>query len=90
VTDSEFTRFLLERGLAAAASTATLQDLKQRYGVRRWFDFQDVVHLPPASLFAEQTESFLFVWDRNCLLPPTELERDFDYHRNGPTRKRWR
>ena len=82
MTDAGFTRFLIDHGLTVAGSADTIQDLKQRHGIRRWFNFQDVIDLPRASLFPEQTEPFFFLWDRNCLLPPTELECDFDYYRN--------
>ncbi len=83
MTDADFTRFLVDRGSTVAGSAATIEDLKRQYGVRRWFDFEDVVHLPPASLFPEQTEPFLVVDNRNCLLPPNEIECDFDYYRDG-------
>lgn len=84
VTDHDFTRFLAGHGLAAAGSTETIEDLRRRYGIRRWFQFQDVIDLPPASLFPEQTETFFVLANRTCLLPPSEFECDFDYHRDGP------
>jgi hypothetical protein len=84
VTSRDFTRFLASHGLAAAGSTETIEDLRRRYGTRRWFGFQDVIDLPPASLFPEQTETFFILANRTCLLPPTEFECDFDYLRNGP------
>jgi hypothetical protein len=82
-TDGEFSRFLATCGLAAAGSSETMAELAKRYGVRRWFDFSDVVQLPAASLFPEQTEPFFFLVDRTCLLPPSGFECDFDHHRNG-------
>jgi hypothetical protein len=84
VTDIDFTRFLVDRGLAAAGSDDTIQDLKQRYGMRRWFNFSDVIDLPRASLFPEQTEAFFVPADKTCLVPSSRFECDFDYHRNGP------
>jgi hypothetical protein len=84
MTDEDFLRVLVEHGLSAAGTTETMQDLKARYGVRRWFGFADVIDLPPASLFPEQTERFFFQPHLIYLLPPNELECDFDYYRNGP------
>jgi hypothetical protein len=84
MTGADFTRFLVERGLSAAGSAETMQELKARYGVRRWFGFSNVIDLPPASLFPEQTEPFFFQPHLIYLLPPNELECDFDYCRNGP------
>jgi len=84
MTDAEFTRFLADHGLAAAGSLETVQHLERRYGTRRWFGFADVIDLPPASLFPEQTERFFFQPHLIYLLPPNELECDFDYYRNGP------
>jgi hypothetical protein len=84
MTDLDFTRFLTGHGLTVAGSMETIQDLKLRYGVRRWFDFLDVIDLPPASLFPEQTERFFLRMYGTCLLPPSELECDFDYYRDGP------
>jgi hypothetical protein len=84
MTSADFTRFLVEHGLLAAGSAQTMQELKALYGVRRWFGFADVINLPPASLFPEQTEPFFFQPHLIYLLPPNELECDFDYYRNGP------
>jgi hypothetical protein len=60
-----------------------MYDLEKRYGRTRWFDFLDIVRLPPAALFPELTEPFFFVTHPTCLLPPTDLECDFNYHRNA-------
>lgn len=57
--------------------------MKARYGVSRWFDFSDVIYLPPASLFFEQTEPFFVNVNRTRLLPPSEFECDFNYRRDG-------
>jgi hypothetical protein len=84
VTDREFTGFLVSRGLAVAGSQETILDLKQRYGAERWFGFADIVRLPPASLFPEQSEPFFFETNRTCLIPPVELACEFDFHRDGP------
>jgi len=79
LTDSEFTGFLISRGLACFGSDETIADLRKRFGVRSWFRFQDVIELPPVSLFEEQTERFFIRDDRTCLVPPSEFECDFDY-----------
>jgi len=61
-----------------------MQTWQRRYGLRRWFDFENVIELPPVSLFPEQTEPFFFVANRTCLIPPIGFECDFDYHHDGP------
>ena len=83
MTDGDFTRFLVERGLEAAGSGETIDGLGRRFGVRSWFGFSDVIELPPASLFPEQAEPFFIRTERSCLLPPSEFECDFDYHRDA-------
>jgi hypothetical protein len=83
LTDGDFTRFLVERGLAAAGSSETIDDLRRRFGVRSWFGFSDVIELPPASLFPEQAGPFFIRTERSCLLPPSEFECDFDYDRDA-------
>ena len=84
MTDHDFTLFLVGHGLTAAGSTETIHHLKLRHGIRRWFDFQEVIDLPQVSLFPEQTEPFFARMDGTCLLPPGEFECDFDYYRDGP------
>lgn len=84
MTDAELTRLLVDCGLAAIGSTESLDDLKRRCGTRRWFDFADIIPLPPASLFPEQTGPFFVYPNRTCLLPATEFECDFDSLRDGP------
>lgn len=87
MTDDEFTSFLVSRGLFAVGSSDTQNDLKQRYGTRRYFEWRDVVDLPPSPLFPEQTERFHIFTDFHeasaCLLPPTNFECDFDAERDA-------
>jgi len=84
MTDAEFLKFLVDHGLHAAAAAESMHELRKRYGISRWYDFADVVYVPPASLFPEQREPFSFTPVTSCLLPPFEFNCDFDAFGDGP------
>jgi hypothetical protein len=89
VTETEFVKCLVGAGLSVVASGETMVELAARHGVRRWFDFADVVDLPPASLFAEQRAPFFFHAERLYALPPNELCCEVNVFDDGPRTHAW-
>jgi hypothetical protein len=81
---SDFIQFLVGHGLAAADGTRTINQLAQQYGVRRWFEFIDVVYLPPSPLFSENREPYYVrCHTPTVLVPPAEFCCDFDCTGDG-------
>jgi len=78
VRDTEFVEFLVTKGLIALGSETTIQELARQYGVSRWYDFWNVVYLPPAPLFAQNTRPYFIQNDVSHCLPPTTFYCDFD------------
>lgn len=53
--------------------------MRQQYGVSRWYDFIEVVYLPPSPLFPENRERFYVpCYTPTTLVPPAEFCCDFD------------
>ena len=74
---------LVAKGLTALGSDITIQELGRQYGVGRWCDFWDVIYLPAAPLFAQNTRPYFIQYDVSHLLPPTTFYCDFDCFGDG-------
>jgi len=61
----------------------TIEELARKYGVGRWYDFWDVIYLPPAPLFAENVQPYFIQNDISHRLPPSTFYCDFDCLRDG-------
>jgi len=84
MTQAEFLHFLSERGLTAVDGSRTIDQLGRQHGVRRWFEFNDVVYLPPSPLFPENRERYYVPCYRpTTLVPPAEYCCDFDFTGSG-------
>ncbi len=76
--EAEFAQLLVRKGLIAIGSEISIRDLAREYGVGRWYDFWDVIYLPRAPLFDENTGPYFIQNDISPLLPPTTFHCDFD------------
>jgi len=83
VRDNDVPEFLANRGLAAIGSRMTIEELARKYGVNRWYDFWDVIYLPPAPLFRENVQPYFIQNDISHYLPPSTFYCDFDYFQDG-------
>ena len=84
MTQSDFLQFLTGRGLSAADGRQTIDQLARRYGVGRWFEFLEVVYLPPSPLFPENQEPYYVrCHTPTTLVPPAEFCSDFDFTGEG-------
>jgi|SRR5271165_5318232 len=63
----------------------TIEQLRQQYGVSRWYNFIEVVYLPSSPLFLENRERFYVPsYTPTTLVPPAEFCCDF-----GRRLRRW-
>jgi len=83
VRDADAVEFLVSTGLYAIDCETSVQALAWLYGVRRWYDFWDVIYLPPAPLFAENVQPYFIQNDVSHHLPPSTFYCDFDRLRDG-------
>jgi hypothetical protein len=80
MTQAAFVEFLAGRGLAAVDGKRTIEQLGRQYGIRRWYDFIEVVYLPPSPLFPENRERYYVPSHISTrLVPPAEFCCDFDF-----------
>jgi hypothetical protein len=80
MTEADFLQFLSEHGLTAVDGARTIEQLGRQYGVGRWYDFIEVVYLPPSPLFSENRERFYIPrYTPTTLVPPAEFCCDFDF-----------
>ena len=59
MTQADFLQFLSKHGLTAVDGARTIEQLKQQYGVGRWYDFIEVVYLPLSPLFPGKPRTVL-------------------------------
>src|ERR1700733_12257770 len=79
MTQADFLQFLSKHGLTAVDGARTIEELRQQYGVGGWYDFIEVVYLPPSPLFPENRERFYVpCYTPTTLVPPAEFCCDFD------------
>lgn len=80
MTEADFLQFLHECGLTAVDGARTIEQLAREYRIRRWYDFIDVVYLPPSPLFLENRERYYVrCHTPTTLVPPAEFCCDFDF-----------
>ncbi|HLJ49353.1 MAG TPA: hypothetical protein VKU01_25240 [Bryobacteraceae bacterium] len=83
MTAAGVTELLVSKGLTAIGSPITIQELGRKYRIRRWYDFWDVIYLPPSPLFDENAQPYFVQNDDSHRLPPTTFYNDFDLLHDG-------
>lgn len=78
MTAEQFREFAGAKGLRGIGGEETVDGLRQEYGAARWFDFLDVIYLPPARLFDGLTQPWYIRDDATCFVPPVTFDCDFD------------